>query len=79
MVTVNDIVLNRLQLLSALIDLCEERLSPANFAAGRLMLKEVTQKLRRLGSQESTASYRAAGDIETIVLDDCGCSDAGAA
>lgn len=45
MVTVNDIVLNRLQLLSALIDLCEEgrALSPANFAAGRRVLKEVTK------------------------------------
>ena len=30
----------------------------------------MTQKLRRLGSQESVASYRAAGDIEAIVLDD---------
>ena len=77
MVTVNDIVLNRLQLLSALIDLCEEgrELSPANFAAGRRVLKEVTQKLRRLGSQESTASYRAAGDIEAIVLDDPDATD----
>ena len=63
MVTVNDIVLNRLGLLSALIDLCEEgrELSPANFAAGRRVLKEVTQKLRRLGSQESTASYPRRG------------------
>ena len=80
MVTVNDIVLNRLQLLSALIDLCEEgrELSPANFAAGRRVLKEVTQKLRRLGSQDSTTSYRAAGDIEAIVLDDAPVGDADA-
>ena len=80
MVTVNDIVLNRLQLLSAFLDLCEEgrSLTPANVAAGRRVLKEVTQKLRRLGSQESVASYRAAGDIEAIVLDDAAVSDADA-
>lgn len=81
MVTVNDIVLNRLQLLSALIDLCEEGrpLTEANFVAGRRVLTEVTQKLRRLGSQGTTASYRAAGDIEAIVLDDAPANDAGAA
>lgn len=82
MVTVNDIVLNRLQLFSALIDLCEEGrpLTEANFAAARRVLMEVAQKLRRLGSQATTASYRAAGDIEAIVLDDTSCSgDAGSA
>ena len=78
MVTVNDIVLNRLQLIAAMVDLCEEGrpLTAANFAAARRVLKEVTQKLRRLGSQETTASYRAAGDIEAIVLDDAASSDA---
>jgi len=79
MVTVNDIVLNRLQLIAAMVDLCEEGrpLTAANFAAARRVLKEVTQKLRRLGSQETAASYRAAGDIEAIVLEDPAAGDDG--
>jgi hypothetical protein len=72
MVTVNDIVFNRLQYFTVLLDLAEAGVTPTphQIEVGRSALLDVTQKLRQLSALTQVSSYLAAGDIEAVFLDD---------
>jgi len=72
MVTVNDIVFNRLQYFSVLLELAEAGVvpKPRQIESGRRALDDVTKKLRQLSSLTHVTSYRAAGDIEAVLLQD---------
>ncbi|GIK71595.1 MAG: hypothetical protein BroJett021_05830 [Chloroflexota bacterium] len=72
MVTVNDIVFNRLQYFNVLLDLADAGVvpKPQQIETGRRALRDVTKKLRQLSALDQVTSYRAAGDIEAVLLED---------
>lgn len=72
MVTVNDIVFNRLQYFTVLLDQAEGGVTPTprQIEIGRNALREVTKKLRQLSVLNEVNSYLAAGDIEAVLLED---------
>lgn len=72
MVTVNDIVFNRLQYFNVLLDLADAGVvpKPHQVETGRRALHDVTKKLRQLSALEQVTSYRAAGDIEAVLVQD---------
>jgi hypothetical protein len=72
MVTVNDIVFNRLQYFNVLLDLADAGVvpKPQQVETGRRALRDVTKKLRQLSALDQVTSYRAAGDIEAVLLQD---------
>ena len=72
MVTVNDIVFNRLQYFTVLLDAIEGGVmpTPRQVEIGRNALREVTKKLRQLSALNEVNSYLAAGDIEAVLLED---------
>jgi hypothetical protein len=71
MVTVNDIVRNRLAVLLALCDVLEEGRtpSPRQVNRGRAVIEEIVHQLDRLGRLEVVKVREIAGGVEAVDLD----------